>query len=185
MVSASPPSSAHQPTEPAFRALLRTVGLLKRVMEPYFARFGISGSQWAMLITLYRAEEDGVRELRLSDLGDRLLIRPPSVTGVVDRLVRLGYLDRTTASDDHRAKLVRLTPAGRQIVRQILEQHAEQIKRVLGIFAAEEQQQLQQLLERLGTHLESMTAERNGQAHSSNSVQVLKMDQSVKIGGNP
>lgn len=131
--------------------------MLKRVMEPYFARFGISGSQWAMLVTLHRAEEQGTAELRLSDLGDLLLIRPPSVTGVVDRLQRSGYLDRNTARDDHRARLIRLTPAGRQLVEQVLEQHAGQIKTVLGVFAADEQRQFQQLLERLGAHLEKMT----------------------------
>ena len=39
-VASSPASS-----EAAFYSLLRTFGLLRQVMEPYFARFGISGSQ--------------------------------------------------------------------------------------------------------------------------------------------
>src|SRR5437588_12552015 len=81
-------------TEQTCRALLRTLGLLKRVMEPYFARFGISGSQWAVLRTLLRAEAEGRKQLRLTDLGNRLLIRPPSVTGVVDRLQRMGLVAR-------------------------------------------------------------------------------------------
>jgi DNA-binding MarR family transcriptional regulator len=145
-------------SETAFRSLVRTLGLLKRVMEPYFARFGISGSQWGVLRQLHRAEaEEGIGELRLTDLSDRLLIRPPSVTGVVDRLERLGYIERSVAADDQRAKNVRLTAQGRQLVEQILGQHAQQIKNVLGIFTAEEQDQLQQLLQRLGAHLEALS----------------------------
>ncbi|HYO08791.1 MAG TPA: MarR family transcriptional regulator [Tepidisphaeraceae bacterium] len=154
-------------TEGAFRALVRTLGLLKRVMEPYFARFGISGSQWSVLRTLHRAEEEGETELRLTDVGDRLLIRPPSVTGVVDRLQRLGYIDRTAAVEDHRAKHVRLTPAGRELVAQVLAQHAGQVKSVLDIFTTEEQHSLQQLLERLGAHLEAISA-RPGNAEIKN-----------------
>ena len=50
-------------------------------MQPYFARFGITGSQWGILRTLHRAEREGLPSLRVTDLSDRLLVRPPSITG--------------------------------------------------------------------------------------------------------
>src|SRR6516162_9553344 len=86
------------------RELVRTFGLLEKVMHPYFARFGISGSQWGVLRNLYRAEEEGLSGLRLIDLGERLLIRPPSVTGVVDRLERAALVLRGGSLTDLRAK---------------------------------------------------------------------------------
>src|SRR3954463_16027530 len=94
---------------PAFRSLVRTFGLLKRVMEPYFARFGISGSQWGVLRALHRAADEGRAQLRLTDLSDRLLIRPPSVTGVIDRLQQAGLVCREASATDQRVKLVSLT----------------------------------------------------------------------------
>jgi hypothetical protein len=45
------------------------MGLLRQVMEPYFARFGISGSQWGILRALQGAEAKGEVSLRLTDLG--------------------------------------------------------------------------------------------------------------------
>ena len=63
---------ANPPAEEAFRELIRTLGLLERVMQPYFARHGISGSQWGVLRTLHRAEGDGILGLRQTDLSDRL-----------------------------------------------------------------------------------------------------------------
>src|SRR5690349_9389201 len=93
-----------------FRAMIRTFGLLRRVQEPFFNRFGISASQWGVLRTLHRAEQENVHWLRLTDLGSRLIIRPPSVTGVVDRLQRMGLLLRTSLPEDRRAKRVSLTP---------------------------------------------------------------------------
>ena len=63
-------------------------------MQPYFARFGISGAQWGVLRQLHLAEQEGLAGLRQTDLSERLLVRPPSVTGVVDRLERVGYVQR-------------------------------------------------------------------------------------------
>ena len=68
-------------TEEAFRALVRTYGLMRRVMEPFFVQYGISGSQWGILRALHRAAGEGKVSLRATDLGNRLLIRPPSVSG--------------------------------------------------------------------------------------------------------
>src|SRR5438270_9168305 len=86
------------------RALLRTMGAFHRVMEPYFARFGISGSQWGVLRTLGRAQDEGLPALRLTELSDRLLVRPPSVTEVVNRLQHIGLVTRAEDASDQRAK---------------------------------------------------------------------------------
>src|SRR5438094_302025 len=89
------PSAPTGPTvDETFRTLLQTFGSLERIMQHYFARHGISGAQWGVLRTLHRAEQAGDAGLRLVDLSERLLIRPPSVTGVVGRLERAGMLTR-------------------------------------------------------------------------------------------
>src|SRR5688500_5871705 len=146
--------------EPAFRALVSSLGLLKRVMEPYFAHFGVSGSQWGVLRTLQRLDDGGEPEPRLTDLGNHLLVRPPSMTGTIDRLQRLGLVRRSASATDQRAKHVSLTPAGRALVERVLERHHAQINAVLGGLEPAEQAQLQVLLSRLETHLQSM-AERS------------------------
>ena len=146
-------------SEQALRSLARIFGLLERVMQPYFARFGISGSQWSVLRNLQRAEAEGAPGLRLTDLSDRLLIRPPSVTGVVDRLERGGLVDRSGSSIDLRTKHVSLTPQGRELVERILQNHGRLIDRVMGVLTAEEQAELHRLLSRLGDHLEGLSAQ--------------------------
>src|SRR5437660_2428318 len=102
------PVAPPRPAEGAYRELIHVFGLAERVMQPYFARFGISGSQWGVLRNLHRAEQDGLPELRLSELSDRLLVRPPSVTGIVDRLERAGLVARRDSTTDLRAKHVGL-----------------------------------------------------------------------------
>lgn len=146
----------HRATEAAFRALVRTFGLLRRVMEPYFAGFGISSAQWGILRTLHSAEEEGLPHLRLSDLGDRLIVRPASITGAIDRLEKLGLVKRQDCATDQRVKHVCLTAAGRERVACVLQNHGDQMTCVLSCLGMEEQERLRELLERLGQHLEAL-----------------------------
>jgi DNA-binding MarR family transcriptional regulator len=141
--------------DPTFRALARTIGLLKRVADHHLSRFGISGSQWGVLLTLHRAEQDEKQPgLRLTDLGDRLLVRPPSVTGVVDRLDRLGLLKREPSHDDARAKVVSLTPAGRELAQRVFAAMPEHVESILTDLSAADRQELRRLLELVAGRLE-------------------------------
>jgi DNA-binding MarR family transcriptional regulator len=157
-VEIRPQASAPERT---FRQLIRVLGLIERVFQPYFAQFGISGSQWGVLRNLHRAEEEGIVGLRLTDLSDRLLIRPPSVTGVVDRLERAGLVLRDGSPTDLRSKRVRLTDRGRQIVEQVLAVHGSKIESVLGGLSLDEQGELHRLLLRLEEHLLGFSAGAN------------------------
>jgi DNA-binding MarR family transcriptional regulator len=155
------------PDEAAFRALIRVGGLIKRVVEPHFARFGISPAQWGILRTLRRAEEAGDEPPRLRDLCNRVLTRPPSVSGVVDRLERLGLVAKVPAPGDLRSRRVRLTDDGRALVRQALAHHAEWIAKVMDGLTLGEQRELSRLLEKFGAHLEHLTAPPGGEAAGS------------------
>jgi DNA-binding MarR family transcriptional regulator len=142
------------PAHEAFRSLLRTGCLLRRVMEPFFAQFGISGAQWGVLRSLYRAEQEGTQSLRATDLGGRLAIRPPSVSGVVDRLERQGLIVRAGSPDDLRAKHVSLTPHGRKLIQRVLDGLSEKVPSVMGGLEPAEQVELGRLLKKLVNHLE-------------------------------
>lgn len=148
--------SAEAPVEEnALRALVRAFGVVDRVMQPYFARYGISGAQWSVLRQLDRAEGEGFSSLRMTELSKRLLIRLPSATGVVDRLVRDGLVSRVALPEDLRVKLIRLTEAGRQRVRDVLKVHGHQIESLLAGLSVLEQTELQRLLTQMRTHLET------------------------------
>ncbi len=125
-------------------------------MQPHFARFGISASQWGVLRSLHRAEQDGCPRLRLSELSDRLLIRPPSVTGLVDRLERARLVARDDSPTDLRARPVSLTRSGRRLVQRVLAVHSEQVEAVMAGLTAEQQEQLQGLLVQWRQYLEGL-----------------------------
>src|SRR5262249_40440887 len=140
-------------SQSAFRAFIRAYGLFRGCMRPYFAQFGISGAQWGVLRQLHRAHLEGRIGMRLNELGRGLLVRPPSITGLIERLERLGFVTKKAASDDQRAKLVTLTTAGKQLVARISRHHPQQIRTVLAGLSIKEQRELNRLMEKFVAHM--------------------------------
>jgi len=64
----------------------------------------LAPSHGAILITLYRE-----KALSLKDLSSRIHKKKSSTTELVDKLIRLGYVEKTSSVEDQRVKLVRLT----------------------------------------------------------------------------
>jgi len=149
----SQPARGTDRTEASFRAFVKAWGAFRGVMEAYFARFGLSGGQWGILRSLHEAERNGETSLRQNDLAERLLVRPPSITSVVDGLERLGFVARRRASSDRRAKQVSLTSKGRGLAKRVLMHHPAQMRMVLGAFSAPEVETLGDLMERMAEHL--------------------------------
>jgi DNA-binding MarR family transcriptional regulator len=151
------PSKRPQPAaEKLLHALLRTWNLVRQTQEPYFARFGISGSQWGILRVLQRAELNGEPELPLKEVGERLLVQAPSVTGIVDRLERMGLVQRSACDADMRVRNLRLTPQGRELLAKVLERHSERVERLFAPLQADEREMLLAMVQRLETHLEGL-----------------------------
>ena len=155
-VSAQKETVSHREDSP-LRALIRSYGLVQRHMQPYFARFGITGAQWGVLRVLDRQLQEGNERIRLVDLSELLLIQPPSVTGVVDRLEKMGLVVREGSPSDLRSKYLRLTEEGRSLVAQIVKGHEVQVAHVLAGLNAREQREFKKLLEKLSAHLEELS----------------------------
>ena len=162
-----PMSSRPAATEAVFHSLLRTWGLLRQAQDPYFARFGISASQWGILRVLQRAELKGESELPLKDVSERLLIQPPSVTGVVDRLERLGFVKRSTSKTDLRVRHLSLTTHGRDLMAKVLEGHAERVQSLFAGLQPQEQETMLTLLKRLEAHLGTLVSTQPANQSSS------------------
>lgn len=71
-----------------------------------------------------------------------------TMTGIVDRLVRLGLVQRTRSSEDRRSVLVGLSPEGERFLHQAMTHRRRRVRRILSRFSAEERQQIVHLLQK-------------------------------------
>lgn len=91
-----------------------------RVQQLLLARFdavlkphGLTFARYEALVLL---EFSRAGELPLSKVGERLMVHPTSVTNIVDRLERSGFVERVPNPRDGRGTLARITPSGRDVV---------------------------------------------------------------------
>jgi DNA-binding MarR family transcriptional regulator len=106
-----------------FRA---SMGELKCISSERLLREGISMAQ---LHVLNLVESHG--EMAMSRLAEMLDVSLSNATGLIDRIEERGFVERMRVPTDRRMVLVRLTPAGRQMLDEIETIREQTLRRVL------------------------------------------------------
>ncbi len=102
---------------------------------------GIVPSHGDILMFLYREDS-----LSIKMLAERVHRTQPTVTVLVNKLEKLGYVERSKSAEDSRVTLIRLTERGQQL-KPIFEQVSETIQdMVYGGMTDEQAEQLESLL---------------------------------------
>ncbi|MRN53941.1 MarR family transcriptional regulator [Paenibacillus sp. LC-T2] len=61
------------------------------------------------------------KERSMSDLSKILHVTKPNITVLIDKLVKLDYVERVNSSNDRRVSLIRLTDAGQRLINKTAE----------------------------------------------------------------
>lgn len=77
--------------------------------------FGLTLAQFMSLAALSMQPE----AYSMSDLTNVTLHEPATMTGIVDRLVKMGLVERSRSKTDRRVVLVKITPSGVDLLKQI------------------------------------------------------------------
>lgn len=96
--------------------------------------------------------------LKMRELSERLMVTGGNVTGLTDRLVAEGLVERRDDANDRRAITVRLTAEGQRQFRTMAAEHEGWIAELMGGMKAADQALLFDLLGRLKTALPSPQA---------------------------
>jgi DNA-binding MarR family transcriptional regulator len=104
--------------------LLATANLVEaEIRQRLRDRFGTTLPRFDLLAQLDRVE-DG---LLLGELSRRMMVSNGNVTGLVERLVETGLIERSVPETDRRAVRVRLTEEGHRAFAEMAAAHAEWI----------------------------------------------------------
>jgi DNA-binding MarR family transcriptional regulator len=75
----------------------------------------LTPEQWALLIRLWERDEQTQSELSEATFRD-----PPTISRILDGMEARGLLKRTVHPSDARARILRLTPAGRALRKKLV-----------------------------------------------------------------
>ncbi|RKY89947.1 MarR family transcriptional regulator [candidate division KSB1 bacterium] len=103
--------------------IVKAARSMKRALELKLSDFNITSSQYAVLENLW--EKNGIS---LSDLGKYLYFDNPTITGIIDRMVRDKLVMRRRDKNDRRVIKIYLTDKGRDL-ENILPGIADEVNR--------------------------------------------------------
>ena len=89
--------------------------LMKGAHGNLISKSNITSAQMIMLVSIHDHTQ-----CKLKTLARERAISPPTATGLIDRLVRAGYVKRGTDPEDRRVVMVSLTKKGKNAVQDFL-----------------------------------------------------------------
>lgn len=95
--------------------LYRAIDVVMPRFRSIFKEVGLTEQQWRVLRVLWEIEE-----ISHNELSELTLISPPSLVGVLDRLVTMQLIERRRSSRDRRVVYIASTRSGRDLRDQLM-----------------------------------------------------------------
>ena len=102
----------------AYLSLWRTYDRLKAIEDQLFSKWQITPQQYNVLRLLEASNPTPIPTLVLSS---RMVSRAPDITRMLDKLEASHWIERIRSLEDRRAVLVKITHAGKKLLREIAE----------------------------------------------------------------
>ncbi len=117
---------------------------LNKITKENIAKYGLTTSQFFLLIALY--EENGIL---ISKLAEKVALDKATLTGIIDRLERDGFVERRDDPKDRRAIRVYLTEKAEALRDELLKIYHKNNSRFLSVLTDEERKAFERIVEKL------------------------------------
>lgn len=144
---AVPPPSAPQPERFVDNylayLLARTSQLVSQEFQQELEERQVPTMHWRVLVTLH----DG--PMHLTDLAKIVLEKQPTMSKIIDRMEKLGLVQRQPGVADRRSTLVSITAEGRQVVKPLMRLARKHEREVLAPLGEDNARVLLEVLRKL------------------------------------
>lgn len=125
--------------------LFRAVGSIEERIKKDVARFGLNPSEFGVIEVLYHKGP-----LQVQTICEKILIAASSMSYVIDKLKKKGYIEAPQDPTDRRVHIVKLTNIGQELMDDIYPKHVATLRSVFDVLSEEEEVMMQELLKRIG-----------------------------------
>jgi len=123
--------------------------IIRGVQLDFFVKRAVTQTQFVVLIAIH-----GYGRCTMGVLARNMHVKMPTTSGVVDRLVRAGYVRRFPHPEDRRQVVVELTAKGQAFIRQFQAVIRRRWEEVLRSLNSEELQMFHRVITKLTQQLE-------------------------------
>ena len=137
----SPSSTPH--SKQRLRLWLKLLRLTRRVegelRERLRVSYGATLPRFDVMAALFRADSGRADHgLTMTELSRALMVSNGNVTGIIERLVEDGFVQRRPDATDRRTTFVQLTPAGKAAFQEMAADHEGWVNELLSPLSAED-----------------------------------------------
>lgn len=123
----------------ALLSVVLTAAQLHKLAERFFTKYGVTDTQFNILMTLDDSGPDGLTQ---QELSEKLVVHKSNVTGLVDRLEKLGYVKRQVDEEDRRCNYIVLTPKGDKLIGKAEAPYFSEVDRIMNSLSEGEKRAL-------------------------------------------
>jgi DNA-binding MarR family transcriptional regulator len=150
-MSSAIPSDIKLEVDQVLESLVYLYTESRRITKELARRADLTGPQLTVLKLL-----EGVGDMSLSELSDRIRAQNSTVTGIIDRMEREGLVVRMRSTEDRRVVHIRLTDKGAKIADEIAVEPMEIFRSALESLTAGEMRELIKLLTKIARRVQSL-----------------------------
>ncbi len=134
----------------------------RRVTKELARQVDLTGPQLTVLKML-----EGLGDISLSELSERIRAQNSTVTGIIDRMEREGLVVRTRSTEDRRVVRIKLTEKGSKIARAITVEPMEIFRGALESLSPGETRDLLKILTKIARRVQSIVKREVGSPNRS------------------
>ncbi|MFC7063669.1 MarR family winged helix-turn-helix transcriptional regulator [Halobacillus seohaensis] len=135
------------PSLKLFVVLSKAQRSISDLVKDDIQRYGLNPTEFGVLELLYHEGDQALQKI-----GERILLASGSITYVVDKLEKKGFIDRVPCPSDRRITYAAINDQGKELLRGIFPDHWKQIEKITSGLTEDEKYQAIELLKKLGTN---------------------------------
>lgn len=144
--------NSHEQALKLFIVLTRASKVIIEEANKQIEKSGVNPTEFAVLELLYHRGDQPIQKI-----GQKILLRSGSMTYVVDKLEKKGFLKRVYCETDKRVTYISITEKGKKLIEGIFPEHEEKISSLMSGLDEDEKEVAIKLLRKLGVSVRNLS----------------------------
>ncbi len=132
--------------------LSRAHKAINEVTNQFFQEQGLNPTEFAVLELLYHKGRQPLQQI-----GNKILLASGSITYVIDKLEKRGYLERLACPSDRRVTYAEISEKGKAFMAEIFPVHEKKLHELMDALDPTEKETAIQLLKKLGLSIKDLS----------------------------
>ncbi|WP_424245945.1 DNA-binding MarR family transcriptional regulator [Elusimicrobium posterum] len=112
----------------------------------YLAQYDLSPAKFNLLMVV--AYQGGAKGITQVAIGEKLIVSPGNITGLVEKLVKDGFITRTQNPQSRRENIIKITAKGQKLIDKVWPGYDALAKKMTDILPGADQANLTKILEK-------------------------------------